>query len=267
MTELLTTSRGDRVALDRHGAGGDVPAVVFVSGAGPFRASDPLTTRTAELLAEQGVPSLVWDRLGRGESVADGLLDLDREFEAVAALVASAGGRAVLCGHSSGCAIGLAAAARGLGVAGLVLWEGPLATPAGLVAAWATEFGRRLDAGELEAAQEWYMKDMPPEWLAGAKASPAWPAICASAVTLRADAEALRWATAALGSGELRDQVDVDVLAAYGTETFPGMAEAAARVRSVLPGTGVREVPGAGHMWEPAPMAELLAGFVRDVRG
>src|SRR5688500_13356415 len=114
MTSILTTARGDRVAYDRSGDG---PALVFVAGAGPYRAGDPSTTETAERAAERGITTIVFDRLGRGESPADGMLDLDRELEAIAALIDVAGGRAVLCGHSSGGSIVLAAAVRGLPVA------------------------------------------------------------------------------------------------------------------------------------------------------
>lgn len=48
MTITLTTPRGDRVAFDRYGDG---PALVFIAGAGPYRAGDPITTETAERAA------------------------------------------------------------------------------------------------------------------------------------------------------------------------------------------------------------------------
>src|SRR5690625_6832566 len=51
MSEFVITSAGDRVAYDRRGEG---PAVVFVAGAGPFRAIDPETSEVAELLAARG---------------------------------------------------------------------------------------------------------------------------------------------------------------------------------------------------------------------
>lgn len=109
------------------------------------------------------------------------------------------------------------------------------------------------------------MKDMPPAWLAGAKASPAWPAIYAGSVSLRADAQALGWAVGALETGELRAAVgDLAVLAAYGTSTFPEMPAAAERVRAVLPQTEVREVGGADHVWDPAALAPALGAFVRS---
>ena len=100
-------------------------------GAGPFRAVDPITTETAERAADFGVTTVVFDRLGRGESAAEGVLDLDRELAAIAAAIDVAGGRAVLCGHSSGCSLALRAAAAGLPVTGLALWEAPVATDAG----------------------------------------------------------------------------------------------------------------------------------------
>jgi len=102
------------------------------------------------------------------------------------------------------------------------------------------------------------MKDMPPERPAGAQASPAWPAIHASVVSLRADGQSLRWATGELESGATRDRVRVPVLAAYGTSTFPEMVEAAERVRAVLPQTEVREVAGAHHTWDPSAFASVL---------
>jgi pimeloyl-ACP methyl ester carboxylesterase len=259
MSEFATSSRGDAVAYDRYGEG---PAVVLVAGAGSLRGDAGVTT-TAELLADAGVTAVVPDRLGRGESVVEGSLDLDREVDALRAVIEACGGSAVLCGHSSGSSISLYAAAAGLPVAGLVLWEAPLAAPAAESKEWVDELERRIDAGELEAAQEWYMKDMPPEWLAGAKASHAWPAIYAGVVSLRADGQSLRWATAQLESGGLREAVTVPVLSVYGSSTFPDMVESAARVRGVLPQTEVREVAGAHHTWDPAAFAPVLASFTR----
>ncbi len=270
MTEHVTSGRGDRVSYDRDGATGTAPTVVLVAGAGSLRGAEPVLA-TAALTAAAGVSVVVPDRLGRGESGADPSAgsgdvrwDLDRELEALRAVIEATGGRAVLCGHSSGCAISLVAAARGLPVDGLLLWEAPLSATATDTTGWADGFERRLDDGALESAQEWYMKDMPPQWLAGAKASPGWPAIYAGSVSLRADAQAMRWTTAALASGALRDRVRVPVLATYGTSTFPGMVEAAERVRSVLPQTEVREVTGANHVWDPAAFAPVLAEFVRS---
>ena len=154
MTEFTTTATGDRVAYDLRGAG---PALIFVAGAGPFRAIDPWTTETAERAAQQGITTLVFDRLGRGESPAEGRLDLDRELDAIQPLLNVVGGSAVLCGHSSGCSISLRAAAAGLPVEGLALWEAPLDGVAADTQAWWDEVaadGRRRRRGSTQPLHE-----------------------------------------------------------------------------------------------------------------
>lgn len=149
--------------------GGSGSTVVFVPGAGPHRAIDPSTTRTAELVAARGLTTVVPDRLGRGESIAGGRLDLWRELSMLRAVIDAAGGHAVLVGHSSGCAISLAAAAAGLAVDGLVLWEAPTGMDGDDVRTWIGEFTRRLDGGDLDGALAHYMNDMPPEHAGGGR--------------------------------------------------------------------------------------------------
>ncbi len=265
MTDFVTTATGDRVAYDLYPSGtAGGTALVFVAGAGPFRATDPVTTETAERAAALGVTTLVFDRLGRGESPATGRLDLDRELAAVDAAIDVVGGKAALCGHSSGCAISLRAATRpgaaGERVSALALWEAPLESTAEETQDWADEIERRIDACDLAGATEHFMKDMPPEWLAGAKASPDWGRIAASVVSQRADAQALAWAQRALDDAALAPPVPV--LATYGAETFPGMPEAAERIASVVPDGTAEQLPGAGHTWEPESMARRLATFL-----
>ena len=69
MSGLVTTEANDRIAFDRRGDG---PAIIFVAGAGPWRGIDPGTTKTADLLADRGVASIVYDRPGRGVEVQVG---------------------------------------------------------------------------------------------------------------------------------------------------------------------------------------------------
>lgn len=272
MSRTITTPRGDVIAYDHHLAAGpeaaDV-AVVFIAGAGPFRAIDPQTTETGERLAREGIDALVFDRTGRGESVAasgESLLDLDREIDVIRTVVGAAGAHAVLCGHSSGATLALAAAAAGVPVAGVVTWEAPLHGFAAGATAWAAEFTRLLDAGELERALEQYMVDMPPEWLESVRQSPEFPMMVAQAPTMRADAASLAWADSAPLPGLLGD-IRVPVLALAGTETFPGMVEAAEEIASSVHDGRAERVAGADHAWEPAAMAERLATFAREAVG
>ncbi|MEU8898992.1 alpha/beta hydrolase [Nocardia sp. NPDC048505] len=258
MSEYLTTSRGDRVAYDLRGSG---PALLFIAGAGPYRAIDPVTTETAELAAQQGITTIVYDRLGRGESRVEGRIDLDRELEAVAVLLERAGGSALLCGHSSGCSIALAAAVRGLAVDGLALFEAPLGEQDSGGREWAAEVDRRIDAGDLEGAMRYYMKDMPPEFFEAWRQSPEFPDLVAQAGSLRADGESLVWAESAPHT-ELFGKIEVPVLAMVGAETFPEMYTAADSIVAAIAGARQQRVPGAQHTWVAEPMAELLVEFV-----
>jgi pimeloyl-ACP methyl ester carboxylesterase len=253
MTEFVITTLGDRIAYDRNGAG---PGLVFVAGAGPHRAVDPVTTATAEAVA--GATSIVYDRIGRGDSTADGPIGLDRELAAIAALIDVAGGSAVLCGHSSGCSIALAAAAAGLPVTGLVLWEAPFTEGPDVTREWIGEFERRLDAGDLRGALAEYMRDMPAEWRDEALED---PGAVAQVVSFRADGESLVWVESAPYSERLAT-VRVPTLCLVGEDTFPGMPEAADAVAAAIPGAESRTVPGAYHTWDVEPMAALLGEFV-----
>lgn len=261
MTEYAETNAGDRIGFDRHGEAG-APGVVFIAGAGPFRAMDGMTTETARLAAEQGVQALVFDRLGRGDSQAEGDLTLDRELAAIAAAIDAVGGSAVLVGHSSGCAIALAAADAGLPVTALALFEAPIGQFEGGAGQFEADFLRYLDAGDPEAAQKEYMRDMPPEFLEGAMQDPAWPQIVLGSRSYRADARALAWAEE-LPAAERFAGITVPVLVTVGEETFPGMTETAEALQAAIPSAVLRVVPGAMHEWEPGPMAAAIADLAR----
>lgn len=261
MSDFVTTTRGDRVAFDKRGSG---PALIFIAGAGPYRAIDPGTTATAEAASQLGISTIVYDRLGRGESQVEDRIDLERELAAIAALLDIAGGSGVLCGHSSGCSIALAAAASGLPVDGLVLWEAPLGPQDGGAREWAAEVDRRIVAGDLEGAQLHYMKDMPAEFLDGVRHSPMWAGMVAQVASLRADGESLAWAESA-PLAELFAGITVPVEVLVGEETYPIMLTAADAIVAAIPGSTQKRMPGANHSWEPGPMAAELAAFVTAV--
>lgn len=258
MTEFTTTRLDDRVAFDHRGSG---PALVFVAGAGPYRAIDPWTTATAETAAGLGISTIVYDRLGRGESAVGGRIDLARELAALEALIDVGGGSAVLCGHSSGCTISLAAAVEGLPVNGLALWEAPIGAIVGGAGPWAAEVDRRIDSGDLDGALAHYMKDMPPEWLEGARQSPIYPDLVAQVVSYRPDGESLAWAESA-PLAELFGGIRVPVKVLAGESSFDEILMAADAITAAIPGSVQQRMPGENHTWEPEPMAAELAAFV-----
>ena len=261
MSEFVITSAGDRVAYDRRGEG---PAVVFVAGAGPFRAIDPETSEVAELLAARGWTTVVHDRVGRGESAREGRVDLAEELAAVRALIEAAGAPAVLVGHSSGGAIALRAAVEGLPVAGLVLFEAPLDPAEQGVAEWTGELYRLLEQGDHAGAVTHYMKDIPLDILQGLQHSPLWEPFVAQAESLRPDAQALEWAMSA-PHAKLFGGIEVPVRFLVGKETLPEMTAAAASIVAAIPGATQGEVAGTQHTWEPEAMADELHTFMSEL--
>lgn len=51
-----------------------------------------------------------------------------------------------------------------------------------------------------------------------------------------------------------------------GEETFPEMLTAADSIVAAIPGATQKRMPGAGHTWDPEPMANELAEFVKATR-
>jgi len=115
-----------------------------------------------------------------------------------------------------------------------------------------------VNAGDLEAATEFFMKDMPPEWLAAAKAGPGWPTMVTMAPSLVADADAL--AGAYLAPAEWA-RVAQPVLLMVGEQTLPIFTEAAAALAESIPDTTSRAVAARDYSWDPQTMADVLAEF------
>src|SRR5882762_5064638 len=111
---------GTPIAFDQTGNG---PAVILVDGALCYRASGP-SGSLAALLA-QHFTVFTYDRRGRGDSGNTAPYAVEREVEDIEALIQEAGGSAFVYGISSGAALALEAANRGLAIRKLALYEAP----------------------------------------------------------------------------------------------------------------------------------------------
>ena len=119
----MTTTQsadGTLIAYETHGDG---PPLILVDGALCSRAMGP-SAALAKTLAEQ-FTVITYDRRGRGESADAVPYAVQREIEDLAALIAATGGAAFVCGVSSGAVLALEAAAFGLPITGLALYEPP----------------------------------------------------------------------------------------------------------------------------------------------
>lgn len=111
---------GTPIAFDRSGKG---PPIILVDGALCYRASGPMGPLAALLARHFTV--FTYDRRGRGDSGDTAPYAVEREVEDIEALINEAGGSAVVYGISSGAALALEAANRGLAIKKLVLYEAP----------------------------------------------------------------------------------------------------------------------------------------------
>jgi pimeloyl-ACP methyl ester carboxylesterase len=116
----VTSKDGTHIAYERIGSG---PALVLVDGALCSRAFGPMP-KLAPLLAQR-FTVFFYDRRGRGDSGDTKPYTPAREVEDLEALLAEAGGSAFVLGLSSGGALALEAAASGLNIKKLAVYEPP----------------------------------------------------------------------------------------------------------------------------------------------
>src|SRR6185312_16939576 len=102
------------IACDVIGHG---PSIILVLGA--FNTRDTGEPLAAALAPHHTV--INYDRRGRGESADEERYAVEREIEDLDELIHRAGGAATVLGFSSGAALALHAAARGLAITNLVL--------------------------------------------------------------------------------------------------------------------------------------------------
>ncbi|MCG7523446.1 alpha/beta hydrolase [Streptomyces sp. OfavH-34-F] len=120
----VRSADGTEIAFEQSGHG---PAVVLVASALADRSD---TAKLAALLARH-FTVINYDRRGRGASGDAAAYAPDREIEDIAALVEHVGGSASLFGSSSGAVLALRAAAAGVGVERLALYEPPFVVAEG----------------------------------------------------------------------------------------------------------------------------------------
>jgi pimeloyl-ACP methyl ester carboxylesterase len=113
---------GTPIAYDQSGKG---PVVITAAGAFSYRMY-PGSLELADLLSND-FTVINYDRRGRGDSGDTAPYAVEREIEDIEALIKEAGGSAYVWGLSSGAVLALKAAARGLNIKKLVVYEPPYA--------------------------------------------------------------------------------------------------------------------------------------------
>ncbi|MFJ8539798.1 alpha/beta fold hydrolase [Streptomyces sp. NPDC093591] len=257
MDKKTISADGTSIAYETSGEG---PAVILVSGA----------MSTGGTVAPLAVPLserfrvVAYDRRGRGESGDKAPYAVEREVEDLAALIEAVGGEAALCGISSGGALVLEAAASGLPVRQVAVYEVPFADFLEGGAAQHSEYtaqltealaqGRRGDAVELFLR----LTGMAEQMIQGARQSPMWAGMETIAPSLAYD-------NAVMGDGLLPRarlaSITVPVLSVAGGASPAWMREASRAVAETAPEGTYRSLEGQTHMVEPDVLGPVLAEF------
>jgi pimeloyl-ACP methyl ester carboxylesterase len=252
--ERVESKDGTIIAYDRLGAG---DPVILVGGASVDRSPlAGLADRLGERFAVYN-----YDRRGRGESVDTEPYAPEREVEDIAAVVAAVGGPAHLFGSSSGAALALLAAASGLPVRKLALWEPPFVLDYGTPrpSAPSAPVHRRLLEGGGDAVEFFMARavGLPPEYAAQVRNSPAWAELEQARAQLAYDAEIMGDYSLPRRAG----QVTASTLVLWGDASFPFLAATAAACAHALPDGRALRLEGQSHVVDSDVLARVLAEF------
>lgn len=256
MTDVdrVTSADGTSIAFERSGAG---PALIAVDAAGSYRDFRPFPP-PVELLAER-FTVYVYDRRGRGASTDTPPYAIEREVDDLAALIAEAGGSAFVYAFSSGGLLALDAAARGLAIPRLALFEPPIEPTEDPVGEsdFTAELAELVAGGRRREAVEFFHRGIGvPDEIIDQMTPPVWAALAAVAPTLVYDCR-------------LSDAMSLQVLRSVTAPTLvldsqgssPSITESAATVAAALPDSTHRHLPGDWHGVPGEVLAPALTEF------
>lgn len=253
--ETVTSADGTIIAYDRTGEG---PVLIVSVGAFCTRHT---FVPPAELTRRFTV--VTYDRRGRGDSSDTAPFAPEREYEDLAEVAAATGTEPpFVFGHSSGAAIALRAAARGLPAAGIAAYEAPFTNdetpPSG--ADPAARIRGLVAAGRERDAVLFWMTDvvhMPEEATAGLKDAP-WVA------DLEPLARTLPYDIAVTAGGVPADElakVDIPVLVIGGGNSPAWFQRSVAEQAAAIPGARQMTLSGYDHNAPPEVLTPILAEF------
>jgi pimeloyl-ACP methyl ester carboxylesterase len=263
LTSTVVSRDGTRIAVGRYGSG---PPIALAGGAfTDRRALGPLAQALAPYFTV-----LAYDRRGRGDSSDTQPYAVAREIEDLAAVMAAAGGPACVFGHSSGAGLAVLAAAGGVAISKLAVYEPPYMVEKGDYLPPADLAGRMTELSASgrrgEAVEYWMSHTMRPsaEALAQMRVSPMWAGLEAVAHTAAYDAEIMAdqergdplpaaWAT----------QVTMPTLIMDGENSPPWMHRSMDALAALLPDTRRQTFPGADHGVAPNALVPVLREFMR----
>ncbi|WP_022884801.1 alpha/beta fold hydrolase [Glaciibacter superstes] len=259
-THTARSADGTAIAYEKVGTG---PALVLVDGALCYRGFGPCRSLANHLADRFTV--YFYDRRGRGESGDTQPYAPEREYEDLAAVINAAGGNAYITGFSSGAALALQAAASGVAMRKLAVYEAPyigLKEVKGVKPDYLAHLNELVATDKRGAAVGYFMVKI----VGGPAFLPImmrlmpkiWKQLKGVAHTLPNDA-------AVLGSfdvpADVLANVGVPTLVMGGSKAKPNMARAVSGVADAVPGSTRKTLAGQTHQVADEAIAPELVEF------
>lgn len=262
--ETVLSRDGTRIAFDRRGGG---PPLILVDGALCHRTFGPMPKLAALLARDFTV--FHYDRRGRGDSGDAAPYAVEREVDDIAALIAVAGRPAFLYGVSSGAALALEAANRGLAIEKLAVYEAPFIVDDSrppLPGDYVPRLNEMLAADRRGDAVRLFMKvvGLPAIAIMLMRFMPAWSKLKAVAHTLPYDAAIMgdRQSGKPLPANGWTG-VRVPTLVAVGGKSPAWMGNAMRDLADAIPHAQRLTLPGQTHMVSAKAQAPMLVDFFK----
>jgi pimeloyl-ACP methyl ester carboxylesterase len=263
VAEMTTSADGTPIAFQRHGEGAPL---ILVGGAWNDR-------NTATELAERMAKTFsvyTYDRRGRGDSGFTEPYAVEREIEDLEAVIAAAGGTAHLFGHSSGGALALLTAARGVSVSKLAVYEIPYIVDDSrppLPGDYVEHLDELSAAGKNRDVFAYFMSvavGMPQEMIDPMLDSPMVESMGRLAHTVSYDGRVMLRGSMYGQSlpAEWRDSVTVPTLVMDGGNSPEWIHTSARALVGLLPDVCYRTLEGQDHGAAPEALAPVLEDFL-----
>lgn len=259
--DMVTSSDGTPIAFEQAGTG---HPIIFATGA--FNDHTTCASLAKELDNDHTV--ITYDRRARGMSGDTAPYAIEREVEDLAALIDVAGGSAAVFGFSSGAVLALKAAADGVAITHLALYEAPFSiTERGRT--WPVDLPQQLTdlveqdrPGDAVALFQTAAIGLPAEMVRQIRNSPMWPGLEAMAQSVVYDATITT--TLALPTAEMI-AVTTPILVLNGIETWPEVRQMSINLAGMLPAAEHLELPGGqNHEIPVASTAAALREFLKE---
>lgn len=257
MTTTVTSADGTAIGCERSGNG---PPVILIGGA-------LNNAQSAAALAGVLAPLMTvirYDRRGRGASGDTAPYAVSREIEDIGALIAELTGPACLCGFSSGAALAFEAAAAGLAVAKLAMFEPPFRVDDRhrLPGDYRERLTELTSSGRGDEAVGYFMTTamgLPAEALRQMRQSAAWPTLCELAPTTVYDA--IIMGDGAPLPARRMAALTVPTLVIDSTASPAWLRNAARATAGALADASHRSLDGTFHQIPPEVLGPVLADF------